>query len=273
MSTQILNKEAEAAFNKQSAIFDEIYAKNSIVAYKRERTRSHFENYVQAGSKILELNAGTGQDSIYFAQKGYEIHATDISEGMLRQLTQKVTALKLSELVTHEQISFTDLETLTKKEPFDAVFSNFGGLNCTNQLDKVLASLPALLNPNGIVTLVIMPPFCLWEFLHCLRGSFKVAFRRLFAKNGAKAHIEGVHFLCWYYRPSYVLEYSKKDFELVRLEGLCTLVPPSYMENFPTKYPRLWIFLKKYEGKLKDTFPFKYIGDYFIITLKKKSSS
>jgi ubiquinone/menaquinone biosynthesis C-methylase UbiE len=266
----MLNQEAKMAFDKQSAIFDETYANNVIVTYKREATRSHFERHIKSGNKILELNAGTGQDSIHFAQKGYLVHATDISEGMLHQLQQKVSALQLIKSITHEQISFLELASLTTKGPFDAIFSNFGGLNCTDQLDKVLASFAPLLKPNGIVTLVIMPPFCLWEFLHCLRGNFKVAFRRLFAKEGAKAHIEGVNFLCWYYRPSFVIKDLKNDFDLLSLEGICTIVPPSYMETFPKKYPKLWKMVKFLEDEYRGVFPFNYIGDYYIITLQKK---
>ncbi|MVM30918.1 methyltransferase domain-containing protein [Spirosoma sp. HMF4905] len=267
----IENKAAQSAFTKQSAVFDQTYASNSIVSYKREKIRSHVEKYVKTGSTILELNAGTGQDAVYFAQKGYSVHATDISEGMLSQLQKKVDRLELADLISHEQISFLDLEKLTNKGPFEAIFSNFGGLNCTQSLDKVISTFAPLLKPNGYVTLVIMPPFCLWEFLHVVRGHFKVAFRRLFAKKGAKAHIDGVHFLCWYYPPSYVIKQLKKEFDLVSLEGVCTIVPPSYMEGFPDKYPGLWQFLKRAEAKFSTKFPFNRIGDYYAITLQKKS--
>ncbi len=273
MSTNILNIEAAQAFEKQSVIFDELYGKNTIIEYKRKRTRAHLERYLPKGSEILELNAGTGEDAIYFAQKRHQVHATDISEGMLKQLNQKVCELNLSEWVSSEQISFEELTKITHKKPFDAIFSNFGGLNCTYQLDKVAASFSDLLKPNGTVTLVIMPPFCLWEFLTILKGNTKLAFRRLFAKTGAKAHIEGVRFLCWYYEPAHIISFLKKDFEVVSLEGLCALVPPSYLETFPNKYPRLYPILQKLEDRLKSTFPFKYIGDYFIIALKKKVSN
>lgn len=273
MSIDIPDMEATRAFDRQSVIFDELYGKNTIIEYKRKRTRAHLERYLTEGSKILELNAGTGEDAIYFAQKGHQVHATDISEGMLKQLNRKIGDLNLDDWVSSEQISFEELAKMAHKKPFDAIFSNFGGLNCTYQLDKVSASFSDLVKPGGTVTLVIMPPFCLWEFLTILKGNTKLAFRRLFAEKGAKAHIEGVRFLCWYYEPSHIISFLQKDFELVSLEGLCVLVPPSYLETFPNKYPRLYTVLQKWEDRLKSTFPFKYIGDYFIITLKKKGSN
>jgi len=54
------------------------------------------------------------------------------------------------------------------------------------------------------------------------------------------------------------------------LEGLCTLVPPSYIENFAEKHPRLYNFLQRKENSLKSKWPWKLIGDYYIITLKKR---
>ena len=56
-------------------------------------------------------------------------------------------------------------KTFDRKGPYDMIFSNFAGLNCTGELDKVLASFSSLLKPKGIVTLVLLPGFCLWEFL------------------------------------------------------------------------------------------------------------
>ena len=36
----------------------------------------------RAAGSILELNAGTGTDAVWFAERGYRVHATDIAEGM-----------------------------------------------------------------------------------------------------------------------------------------------------------------------------------------------
>ncbi|QMW06568.1 class I SAM-dependent methyltransferase [Spirosoma foliorum] len=268
----IENEAAKMAFTKQSTVFDQTYGDNEIVQYKRMKIRNHFEKQLKSGSSILELNAGTGEDSIYLARQGHYVHATDVSEGMLRQLSQKIISAQLSDSVTYEQTSFLALENLTKSGPYDAIFSNFGGLNCTNQLDKVLHSFSTLVKSGGVVTLTIMPPFCLWEFLHVFRGYFKVAFRRLFAKKGAKAHIDGIHFLCWYYQPSYIIEHLKEEFELIELEGICTIVPPSYMETFPERYPMLWDFLKRAENSFNRFYPFNRIGDYYTITLKKRTA-
>jgi ubiquinone/menaquinone biosynthesis C-methylase UbiE len=261
---------AEKAFSKQSAIFDDLYSSNIIIQYKRQRVRDHLQQFLKTNSKILELNVGTGEDAIWFAQNDHTVHATDISKGMQEKLAEKVRQNKLGSQITQELCSFTNLHELNNKGPYDLIFSNFAGLNCTGELDKVLHSFSPLLKPDSIVTLVILPKFCLWESMLFLRGDFKTAFRRFFSSKGAKAHIKGEYFTCWYYNPSYVIKIMKDSYEVLSVEGLCTLVPPSYLENFPNKRPSLFNWLKEKENKWKSKWPWKSVGDYYIISLRKK---
>jgi len=226
--------------------------------------------FLKPCSSILELNSGTGEDALFFAKRGFKVHATDISVGMQSELRKKVSMNGMEEQVSTEICSYTMLDQLQNKGPFDHIFSNFAGLNCTNELDKVLTSFADLLKPNGTVTLVILPKFCLWETLLLFKGKFRTAFRRFFSSNGAKAHIEGVYFKCWYYNPSFIINRLKDQFNLLGLEGLCTIVPPSYIEGFAEKHPVAYKLLKNKEDKLKSSWPWKYIGDYYVISLKKK---
>jgi ubiquinone/menaquinone biosynthesis C-methylase UbiE len=170
---------AERAFSTQSLIFDEIYADNTIVHYKRARVRNHVMHYLIPDSYILELNSGTGEDAICFAEQGHRVHATDISAGMQHELKRKVAAKDLQNKISNELCSYTQLQQLQNKGPFDHIFSNFAGLNCTDELGKVLDSFNDLLKPGGRVTLVILPKFCLWEFLLIFKGKFSTAFRRI----------------------------------------------------------------------------------------------
>ncbi|MEO6633859.1 MAG: hypothetical protein ABIN13_19100, partial [Mucilaginibacter sp.] len=165
--------------------------------------------------------------------------------------------------------SYTQLYQLKNTGPYDHIFSSFAGLNCTDELDRVLSSFNELLKPGGTVTLVILPKFCLWETLLVFKGKFRTALRRFFSSNGARAHIEGVYFKCWYYNPSFIIKRLKDNFNLIGLEGLCTIVPPSYIEGFAENHPKAYQFLKNKEDQLKSTWPWKSIGDYYIISFKK----
>ena len=272
MQTTKINEElAAAAFSIQSTIFDQLYSANEIVQYKRHRVQDHLQHYISPGNFILELNSGTGRDAIWLAQKGCKVHATDISAGMQEVLQQNIRAEGLDNVISYELCSFTQLEDLRQKGPYDMIFSNFAGLNCTPELDKVLMSFSGLLKPKGIITLVLLPKFCLWEFLLLFKGKVKTAMRRFFSRNGRTAHLENTFFKCWYYNPTYISKFLKDKFNLLCVEGLCTFVPPSYIENFAGKYPGLFEKLKRAEDVYKQTWPWKHIGDYYIISLQKKN--
>ena len=165
LAPQINELKTAEAFSRQSLVFDKIYGTNEIVQYKRERVRSHILKRLKSGSSMLELNCGTGEDAIFFAERGHTVHATDLSEGMLQHSEKKIQERKLSGAISLEVCSFTKLDTMKNRGPFDFIYSNFGGLNCTSDLDIVIQSLSSLLKPKGVVTFVILPKFTLWEFL------------------------------------------------------------------------------------------------------------
>src|SRR5580765_1437891 len=105
-------EQAAAAFSKQAIIFDTIYDNDIIIQYKRKRVRDHVMRFLPPLSQILELNAGTGDDAVYFAQQGHTVHATDISTGMQEMLIKKIKQNRLENKITHEFCSFTELENL-----------------------------------------------------------------------------------------------------------------------------------------------------------------
>jgi ubiquinone/menaquinone biosynthesis C-methylase UbiE len=259
---------AARAFGSQAIIFDQLYGSDTTIRYKRDRVRAHVEQRLPAHASILELNAGTGEDAIYFAGKGHRVHATDIAHQMLQQLQTKVQGANKEGSITTELCDFTKLGQLNERGPYDLAFSNFAGLNCTGDLRNVLTSLSELVKPGGVITLVILPSFCLWESLLLFRGHWRTALRRFSGRKGSTAKIGDQHFRCWYYSPSFVRR-SLPQFKQLDLEGLCTLVPPSYLEGVAEKYPRMFSFLKKMEGRLRRSWPWRLIGDYYIISMQK----
>ena len=268
--SHIHEQKVATAFTRQSDFFDELYSSNSIIQYKRIRVREVLLRYLKPSSDILELNAGTGEDAIFLAGQGHRIHATDISSGMQDKLGKKATLHGFTRSITQEICSFTALDGLKNKGPFDCIFSNFAGLNCTGSLNRVLEEFHDLIRPGGIVVLVMLPRFCLWESLLFLKGKFKAASRRFFSSKGRKANIDGVSFTCWYYSPGYVKNQLQEKFNLLEVEGLCSLVPPSYIEKFPEKYPKTYGYLCRAEDRVKNKWPWKFIGDYYIISFRKK---
>ena len=260
----ILFDEVKEAFSRQSFRYDFFEEENQILKWMRHQVRNHVLSFLKHGDKILEINAGTGLDAIFFAQQGYDVYATDISKGMISQLTAKVRELNLSERIKVQQCSFTELNKINSG-PFDYIFSNFGGLNCLYNLEDSARSFSQLLNPKGKVTLVIMPEICPWEIALILRGHWNTAFRR-FGRNGASAHIEGVYFKSFYHSPLRVMKTLGNDFRKLKLQGLGSFTPPPYMKNFPIRYPRIFKYFNHLDEKFSGLFPFSRWADHFILT-------
>lgn len=266
---QTPEEKAAAAFTKQSAVFDDLYGEDGMIRYKRNRVREHLLSVLKPQSHVLELNCGTGEDACWLAAQAHSVFATDIAAGMLAQANRKIREAQLDHLITTQLLSFTELDQLAGRQQFDHIFSNFAGLNCTGELEKVLHSFSSLLRPGGRVTLVLLPSFCLWETLLVFRGKFKTAFRRFFARKGRKARVEGMDFRCWYYNASTVKRMMQEEYRCIGVEGLCTIVPPSYIEGFDQQYPKLFHWLADQEGKRKKAWPWRSIGDYYIISFEK----
>lgn len=252
------------AFSNQSRIFDEKVEANGITRWMRTRVRNHVLSVLSPGSRILELNAGTGLDAAFFATYGHTVHATDISDGMVSKIEEKIN--EGAKNISAEKRSFTDLSDLPSAS-FDCIFSNFGGLNCTPDLKSVIAQFGRLLKPEGTVVLVIMPRLCPWELSWVLKGRFRRAFRRLRHK-GTFSHLEGEFFTTWYYNPSKVISYFGDSFRIHGLNGLASIVPPPYRETFPQRHP--WIFSKlcEIEERVSHRWPFNRTADHYILTMK-----
>jgi ubiquinone/menaquinone biosynthesis C-methylase UbiE len=259
------------AFTLQSVGYDTYDASNKILIWMRKRVRRHIMHYLREGDAILELNAGTGLDALFFVQQGHSVLATDLSDGMIQKIEEKIISNNLGEKLRVKQCSYTNLNDL-KGETFDYVFSNFGGLNCIPDLSVVTSEVRSLLNPGAVITFVIMPPICPWEIGKIVKGKWKDAFRR-FQKEGAMAHLEGEYFPTFYFKPAEVMKAFGNDFKQLRLEGLATFSPPPHVDRFPEKYPRTYKVLTKVD-ELTSLFPvFRSYTDHFILTVQYAPSN
>ncbi len=267
MLQQDNSEKVSEAFSKQSVVFDELDKQNPLSKHLRNIFREEVMSHLKPGSSILELNCGTGLDAIYFASLGHHVLATDNAPGMIAALQDKVDRLGLTDAVSCQRLNYHDLSRLAPQK-FDFIVSNFGGLNCTPDLEDVLNQLAPLLNEGGKVTLVIMPKICPWELAMVLKGKLRTAFRRF--KKKTSANVEGVSFDCYYYNPSYVISRVKDTFHVRGLKGIFITVPPEFYQNFVERYPLLYRILSRTDNIIGRVFPFNRCCDHFMITLQKR---
>lgn len=254
------------AFSRTAKKYDTFADDHPHLMRMRNKVYAHAERFVPKDARILELNCGTGIDAVALAKRGYTVHATDNAPGMLKQLPEKIASNKVDEKITFQQCSFTELDKV-QGAPFDAVFSDLGGLNCIPDLSPVIAQLPKVLRPGGVVTWVLMPPICLWEMAEIFRGHPRLAFRR-FARNGTRAHLEGLSFTVYYFTPQQALQWFGADYDCLTIEGLSVLTPTAESKNFAKRYKRLYRTLSWLDDRVAFLAPWRGWGDFYIITMR-----
>lgn len=255
------------AFSRQSELFDDYEKRNEILKWMRSITHKHVLKHLRKNDKILELNSGTGIDAVFFSAKGFRIHCIDISDGMIKKLGEKVNSLKMDNYISYQLLSFTELDKLEIKS-FDYIFSNFGGLNCTPDLSLLFSQFRTILKPGGRISLVMIPPICPWELALLFKGKFRTAFRRL--NKIVIANVERVNFPVYYYSVSDTVKALGPDFRIIDIQGIASISPPPYMENFPKLYPRLYQKLTYWDERISRFFPFNRFADHFILTAEFK---
>lgn len=253
------------AFSRKALIYDAFGENHTNLARMRRKFYNHIQSVMPAGAHLLEINAGTGQDAVELARRGFRVHATDFAPGMLAQIEEKVDRLGLHERLTFQPLSFTELGRVAGA-PYDGLYSNSGGLNCIPDLTAVTRHLPEVLSPGARVTWVIMPRICPWE-LAVIPKDPRVGTRRL-RRGGILAHVEGVHFMTYYFSVAVAQGAFGPRFRLVRRQGLSVFTPPADNKSFAVNHPRLYRALTRVDDGLSNHRPFNGWGDFFILTME-----
>ena len=233
----------------------------------RNQVRNNLNKYIKSNMNVLEVNAGTGIDALFLLQN-YDITLTtiDISDTMIEYMKRKRSEFNLQDRWQIFQLSFTELQELNNQK-FHLIFSNFGGLNCLENLTYFTNNLETILYPNAVISLVIMPKICLWEIKDILKGNWKYATRRWFGKTIAK--INNNPFEVYYYNYNEILKNFKKLYKQICLQSIAPFSPIADINNlsFVSKYPTLFKQLIKLDNVFNKSFPFNRIGDYLIVDL------
>lgn len=120
--------------NRTYDIFNEDARLNHSKAVRVEflTTVHYIEKYLKDGDKILDIGAGAGEYSLYFARKGYEVSALELADANIAAFKKKLTPEDKIDLV---QGNALDLSRYADKS-FDIVLL-FGPLyHLKNDADK-----------------------------------------------------------------------------------------------------------------------------------------
>jgi SAM-dependent methyltransferase len=105
--------------------------------------RRAFRERLEPGGRLLEIGAGTGQDSAYFQQEGFAVVAIDLAPAMVEHCRAKG--------IEAHVMDFLHLQRNFPGDSFDAVWAMNCLLHVPNQdLPEVLAAIRAVLRPEGL---------------------------------------------------------------------------------------------------------------------------
>jgi len=260
----------QALFDAMSSAYDKMVVSNRLDRLLRDSSVRYLRRTFAAGDRLLEIGAGTGLETIPLAESGIQIVATDISSGMLEQLSRKAAMAGVSDRIAIRNIRASALDTLLEEYApgsFDGAFSDFGALNCEPDWDGIPETLSQLVRPGGRVVLGLWNRVCLTEIL-----AFGVALnpRRALARLRRPVPVG----LSRFGVPVFALSPAEIEvrfspyFVREDLLGLPVLLPPYDFERRLPQCGPLISIMESADSRVRGVFPFNHLGDHFLLRMR-----
>jgi SAM-dependent methyltransferase len=253
-------------FEDLAASYDDTFTRSSIGRRMRAAVWRRLDAAFPSGARVLELGCGTGEDAVHLARSGVRVLATDPAEAMVRETRAKAERTGVAARVTTRALDAGRLDDVELDGPFDGAFSNFGALNCVEDLAPVSAGLSRHVRPGGRVLLCLMGRYVPWEWAWFLwRGDRRSAFRRL-APGGTVWRGLGVS-----YPPLRELRrVFAPGFRFTGARAIGAFVPPSYVEATAARHPRLLAALDALERSVEAVPPLPSLADHVLLELERR---
>ena len=261
------------AFDRLAPGYDALTG-GEIFQLLRARTHRAFARVFARGTRVLEIGCGTGLDTAFLASIGLEVVACDPSVEMVTRAARRLAHHGLSDRATVMPCGLQDvqayLDALAPHEPFDAVVSNFGALNCVCHLAPLGALVRRHLRPGGLVLLCVMTRLCAVEALYfTAKRRPRLAARRL-GVGAVAVPVAGIDVPTFYHRIRDVRAALGVDVRLRHVEGIGVVVPPPYLEpRWRTLPGTVRTTVAAIDGVIAHWPPFNRVGDHVLLHFRK----
>jgi ubiquinone/menaquinone biosynthesis C-methylase UbiE len=260
---------SEAPFDAVAEAYDRVFTDSAIGQAQRASVWRELGRAFGSGSRILELGCGTGVDACFLAEQGVEVIACDSSAAMIRVAERRVRDRGVGN-VELRVLAAENISDLPAQGLLDGAFSNFGALNCLENLSRLAENLARLLRPGATVLLCLMGPFCAWEVLWYLaRGEGRKAFRRQ-RRAGVTARLApGAFIPVRYPTVGFLARAFAPHFRLIRWKGVGLAVPPSYMESWAAGSPRILEWAVRMDLVLEHCPGIRSLSDHILLKFER----
>ena len=152
---------------------------------------------------------------------------------------------------------------------YDGAFSNFGALNGVADVDTVAHALSRWVRPGGRLVLVVMGPWCPWEWgWYLARGQVRTAFRRF--RRGGQAHVgDGATMRVWYPSPRRLRTAFAPYFMHRQTVGVGVLLPPTFARSLVDRWPSLFAKLARLDARAGRVFPGTRLNDHYLTVFER----
>lgn len=259
-----------APFDAVADRYDEAFTQSRIGRAQRGSVWKEMERVFQRGDRVLEIGCGTGLDACFLAERGVTVVACDNSPRMIAMATRRIAESGQERFVQPYLLGAEEIASLRDGSRFDGAFSNFGALNCVQDLGQLARDLAALLKPGATALLCLMGPCCLWEVAWYL-GQAKPgkAFRRTHP-GGVTARLTDDAFVRVHYPSVRSLERTfAPEFHLVSVKGIGVAVPPSYVEGWARRFPRLLRLAERADSYLGRCPGVRDLADHILLRFQR----
>ena len=253
------------AFDRIASQYDEIFTYSAIGRAQRQLVHRELQHVFIRGSRILDLNCGTGEDALHFGVQGIEVVACDASPAMIEVCSRKLATSAIALPVRFLVCPNESLNDLISFAPFDGALSNFGGLNCTADLAAVGRLMAPLIRPGGALLVCFIGRVCAWEIAwYLLSGRWGKAFRRIHS-SGSMAKIGGFSIRVHYPSVHRIADAFAPWFRLQAWRGVGVFLPPSWLEPFFRNRPRTLRWLQWLDCHLGAWLLFRGLADHVLL--------
>jgi ubiquinone/menaquinone biosynthesis C-methylase UbiE len=259
-----------AAFDSVAEQYHVANVANPILSAMRRRTIDTILRHLRSGQRVLDLGCGPGTDAVAVAATANcFVTAIDASPRMVAEAQRRVALAGLSERVEVRSLAIDDLDRLGA-DPFDLAYSDFGPLNCVDDLPAAAAAIARRLKPGGVLVASVIGRICPWELaLYTSRRDFARA-RVRFARSAVPVPLNGHTVWTRYYTPGeFAAACRPAGFARVSLRGLGILVPPPYLAAFATRHARLVGWLEQVDALIAAWPLARTVGDHFLMVLRR----